>query len=157
MDKFKGFTLVELLVVIAIIGILSSVAVINLNSSRNKAKNAVVLKQLGDLAPVIFLCLDSGKAIQCDNDPGLPEGFNDCNGEGGINFPESDGQGPSQSGPVEICEGSNNYWPDIAQYSWLYNDVTFSTSTKTWTIEAQSPDFFADVTCTETGCTKTGF
>ena len=42
----KGFTLVELLVVIAIIGILSSVAVVNLNTARDKAKDAKAMQEL---------------------------------------------------------------------------------------------------------------
>ena len=52
----KGFTLVELLVVIAIIGILSSVAVVNLNSARDKAKMSAVKTQLNSILPLINLC-----------------------------------------------------------------------------------------------------
>ena len=52
-----GFTLVELLVVIAIIGILSSVAVINLNSARDKAKEAAVLGWLDSIQAEILLNL----------------------------------------------------------------------------------------------------
>lgn len=40
MKNNKGFTLVELLVVIAIIGVLSAVAVVNLNSAREKGIDA---------------------------------------------------------------------------------------------------------------------
>ncbi|MCX6785799.1 MAG: type II secretion system protein [Candidatus Komeilibacteria bacterium] len=40
MRNRKGFTLIELLVVIAIIGLLSSLAVVNLNSARGKARDA---------------------------------------------------------------------------------------------------------------------
>ncbi len=43
----KGFTLVELLVVISIIGILSSLAVVSLNSARVKARDAL---RKGDMA-----------------------------------------------------------------------------------------------------------
>lgn len=40
MKKQKGFTLIELLVVIAIIGLLSTLAVVSLNSARSKARDA---------------------------------------------------------------------------------------------------------------------
>lgn len=40
MIKQKGFTLIELLVVIAIIGLLSTLAVVSLNSARSKARDA---------------------------------------------------------------------------------------------------------------------
>ncbi len=46
----KGFTLVELLVVISIIGLLSSVAVVSLNSSRVKARDA---KRLADMKQIM--------------------------------------------------------------------------------------------------------
>lgn len=40
--KNRGFTLIELLVVIAIIGILSSVVLASLNTSRNRGKDAAI-------------------------------------------------------------------------------------------------------------------
>ncbi len=45
----SGFTLVELLVVISIIGLLSSFAVVSLNSARGKARNAL---RRGDMSQI---------------------------------------------------------------------------------------------------------
>lgn len=48
-NKLSGFTLVELLVVISIIGILSSFAVVSLNTARAKARDAL---RKGDMAQI---------------------------------------------------------------------------------------------------------
>jgi len=49
MRKQKGFTLIELLVVIAIIGLLSTLAVVSLNSARQKSRDA---KRVADIKQV---------------------------------------------------------------------------------------------------------
>ncbi|MFA6466240.1 MAG: type II secretion system protein [Patescibacteria group bacterium] len=63
MKNNKGFTLVELLVVIAIIGILSTVAVVNLNSAREKAKAAAAQAWAAGVSPVFILCDNDSSVI----------------------------------------------------------------------------------------------
>lgn len=62
MKNKKGFTLVELLVVIAIIGILSTVAVVNLSAARDKARAAAGLAWGSSLSPSAILCGDESGA-----------------------------------------------------------------------------------------------
>lgn len=56
--NFKGFTLIELLVVISIIGILSSLAIVSLNSARAKARDALRKADMTQLRTAINLYYD---------------------------------------------------------------------------------------------------
>lgn len=55
----KGFTLIELLIVIAIIGILASIVLVSLSSSREKANAAAYKAQVGSLVPALITYCDS--------------------------------------------------------------------------------------------------
>ena len=68
-EKIYGFTLVELLVVIAIIGILSSVAVVNLNSARIKAKQAGAEATTRSLLAAAVMCDDGRGKLKNPNHP----------------------------------------------------------------------------------------
>lgn len=57
----KGFTLIELLIVIAIIGILSSLAIVSLNSARNKAKDAQIKSDLSQFRTYMTVTYPNGE------------------------------------------------------------------------------------------------
>jgi prepilin-type N-terminal cleavage/methylation domain-containing protein len=59
MKKINGFTLIELLVTVSIIGILSSVAIVGLSSTRQKAQDTSYLSSIRDLQ----LSLEAYKSV----------------------------------------------------------------------------------------------
>lgn len=60
--KRKGFTLIELLVVIAIIGLLSTLAVVALNSAREKARDAKRVADIKQLQTALELYYNDNQA-----------------------------------------------------------------------------------------------
>jgi prepilin-type N-terminal cleavage/methylation domain-containing protein len=71
MRNKKGFTLIELLVVIAIIGLLSTLAVVSLNSARGKARDA---RRISDVKTV-QTALELYKSDHGEQLPGIPMEF----------------------------------------------------------------------------------
>jgi len=125
----KGFTLVELLVVIAIIGILSSVAVVNLNSARNKARFAAAQATVSQLATPIIMCLDGPSTIK------LPSTVN---------------------GGGDICTDAtvvDTKWPTLGTSNYTYvMDATSNSGLMTWSFTLIGDG--GGITCNETGCRK---
>ena len=54
----KGFTLIELLVVIAIIGLLSTLAIVSLNTARQKSRDTKRMADIRTLQSAIELCIN---------------------------------------------------------------------------------------------------
>jgi len=52
MKKTKGFTLIELLVVVGLISLLTSIVLINLINSRNKARDIAIIIHMNQLAVI---------------------------------------------------------------------------------------------------------
>lgn len=76
MKKNKGFTLIELLVVISMIGVISSVALVSLQSVRKKAyvsREKVEAKQM--IIALELYSTDHGDKYPCDVSRGLPPGL----------------------------------------------------------------------------------
>ena len=65
--KVKGFTLIELMVVIAIIGVLSSVVLASLGSTKQKAKDSTVKQIVGQMRSIL--------ATQYAENPNSPSYF----------------------------------------------------------------------------------
>jgi prepilin-type N-terminal cleavage/methylation domain-containing protein len=90
--NIKGFTLIELLVVIAIIGLLSTLAVVSLNSARQKARDARRQSDLRQISTAMELYHS-----QKDSYPHLPIAAEVCGGAGIIALAVGD-----------VCGGASN-------------------------------------------------
>ena len=137
--KKQGFTLIELLVVIAIIGILSSIALVNLNSARKKARVAAIEGSLSSLIPAVVICHDSSEELTYN-------GTTACTGS----------QTPISGGTNYVCGGSPSVgtWPAL-QNGWVYNPSCASSSVNNTFNYAASGEGCV-ITCSQTGCSKTG-
>jgi general secretion pathway protein G len=72
----KGFTLIELLVVIAIIGLLSTLAVVALNSARSKARDAARVADVKQIQTALELYYNSNDGYPTAGDiAGEPDDF----------------------------------------------------------------------------------
>jgi len=133
----KGFTLIELLVVIAIIGILSSIAMINLNSARNKAKIAAAQGSLASIINAAVICQD---------------GEGDLAGLGGAICP---GTGVPAGGVTPLCVGGTatdlGFWPTLPS-GWNYTVCASAHGSNTFSFGAT--DGTVTIDCDNTGnCT----
>lgn len=66
--KNKGFTLIELLVVIAIIGLLASIVLVSVNSSREKARVAKSKTELKQFYTALEMYYDNYNTFPCFNE-----------------------------------------------------------------------------------------
>lgn len=68
-NKSRGFTLIELLVVIAIIGLLAGIVLVSLGGTRNQARDARIIAEMGQIrtqAEVLNSNTGSYATLGCD-------------------------------------------------------------------------------------------
>lgn len=142
-NKINAFTLIELLVVIAIIGILSSVAVINLNSSRELAKKAAVAAVMTQLKPAIILCFDNGEELYLDME---------LHNEQYAVYLVDPGGVMASFFEMPICPGSDVYWPIFFDKGWHYTDYLSDSNDVQWGIVFMNEAETASIECSHAGC-----
>jgi len=108
MQNKKGFTLIELLVVIAIIGLLSTLAVVSLNSAREKARDARRLSDVKQLSTILEMQATEGLGTEALNAPCDTEHAktNSCTGPGLVNQ-FSAFSDPSANASTVACNGAD--------------------------------------------------
>lgn len=138
----RGFTLIELLVVIAIIGILASVVLASLGSSRAKARIAAAQGTARSVQTGAAVCINDASPVA----PSEPTETND-------------------GGGAAICAGNSAEYQALPS-GWIYCDDTdgvqgvgncgndnFAADTNSFTIIVESHADGTNITCTEGGCT----
>lgn len=144
-----GFTLIELLVVIAIIGILASVVLASLGSSRAKARTAAAQGTMRSVQTGAAICINDAAPVA----PSEPTETND-------------------GGGAVVCSGNSATYSALP-FGWIYCDATagtqagdptpdcgnevsdFPVGADTFTLVAESNDDGLVITCTPSGCLTT--
>lgn len=128
-----GFTLIELLVVIAIIGLLSSMAMVSLNGTRTKARDALRKADMAQIRTALYIYYDDNGAYPiCANWTGNPphygaspdalgaDCYNDSNLEGSLASELTSGSRPIMAKLPEDPKNPSNDYTISSSYLYRY-------------------------------------
>jgi len=104
--KQRGFTLIELLVVIAIIGLLSTMAVVSLNSARGKARDARRLSDIKQLSTILEMEATEGSIVTALTGCGIDGLTTACSNTGAIATQFPNFLDPSTPGTACNCSAA---------------------------------------------------
>lgn len=115
MMKKNGFTLIELLVVIAIIGVLAAIVLVSLSGARDRAKDARIIADMGQLRTVAEVHLgNTGDYTNlCTNDDVITLQNDICNQKGqtaGCGSPHYSCRTSANEYCVEVQLNSGKWW-----------------------------------------------
>ncbi|MBI4121984.1 MAG: type II secretion system protein [Parcubacteria group bacterium] len=122
MNQKKGFTLVELLVVIAIIGLLSTLAVVNIGSARSKARDVRRLSDVQQIGLALELYF-ADQGVYPEADPAIELGTDSTDILTSEGFEDDDA--PTADATVYMGKVPANVdTPDTVGYDYVSEDGT---------------------------------
>ncbi|MFA5358974.1 MAG: type II secretion system protein [Patescibacteria group bacterium] len=147
MKNKKGFTLIELLVVIAIIGLLSTLAVVSLNSARVKSRDAKRVADVKQIQTALELFYSSRSSY--------PEADCDLGASGGCVCLDDAGFGSSTCSTAPVYMGLIPGGPSENEYyHYTGSDTSPQDYTITFTLEGKTGTLPAgNCTATSAGMT----
>ncbi|MCK9378720.1 MAG: type II secretion system GspH family protein [Candidatus Moranbacteria bacterium] len=150
----KGFTLIELLITIAIIGILSSVILVSLNSSRDKARKANAISMAKSIQTVMEMCMINYTVADDVGNGSFVAGCDPDNGRALCDFVHILNDGVPDAG-LPICDNLETQWvwPDFSSTGYEYVNSAFAqTDTQFFYFEIHKPGEATSICCHQKGC-----
>jgi prepilin-type N-terminal cleavage/methylation domain-containing protein len=146
--KRKGFTLIELLVVIAIIGLLSTLAVVALNSARQRSRDAKRVADIRQIQTALELGFSETSGYPTEASPvvlGSSTSTVLCKNASGVSDWQTSATSPTVCGTIYMGLVPSNPTPNGAPYT--YTSAAGSTYTLTFTLEGATGQLLQGANC----------
>jgi prepilin-type N-terminal cleavage/methylation domain-containing protein len=156
--KRKGFTLIELLVVIAIIGLLSTLAVVALNSARQRSRDAKRVADIRQIQTALELGFSETSAYPVQTSA-VPLGSATgtlvlCKNASGVSAWQNSATVPTTCGTIYMGLVPSNPTPGGSNYT--YASADGSSYSLTFTLEGATGKLQAGINCANADDIKAG-